>query len=116
MTRRDAAAFILSIIVVLGCIGIFAVAGELSKHADPCEWVELDLCHAKTGKLVKDVPTHGLHVLGSATIRQKTITDILPLKDVEGCSLIITSAGATAAVMGTVDDLMKKLNKPECGK
>lgn len=116
MNLRDSSIMIGSMFAVLLTVTVIAFATELSKHADPCEWVSFDICHIKTGSHIDALTSTGHKTTGNITVRLENVIEVVPLSGDVNCVLLLAQSAHSAAVIGTYDEVMLKLNPPECKK
>lgn len=80
-------------------------------------WMEIRLCHIKTGAVVDDLEVDGIKTKGLAWIMTTSVRQIIPIAGVDECSLMVFTNGSHAAVLGTPRMLLCMINSwPECDR
>lgn len=93
----------------------FVLAAKLPDYVDPCEWIAYGLCHIESGlpaNNVKSISGHSMRGVGA--VRQESIVEVYRLTTTEECVVVMLPNGATAAIRGTYESVMRQLNRPEC--
>ena len=92
---------------------VVGVNAEVERGFDPCEWVRLDLCKVSTGEKLGDFVSGGHAIQGHTMIRKSHIVEVVPIEKKE-CVLVIDRGANTGAVIGSVAEILNKLDTRGC--
>ena len=92
---------------------VVGVNAEVERGFDPCEWVRLDLCMLSTGDEAGSFVFGGHASQGHTMIRKSHIVEVIPIEKKE-CVLVIDRGANTGAVIGSVAEILNKLDTRGC--
>ena len=104
--------FIMLLTALLAGI-VVGVNAEVARGFDTCEWVRLDLCKVSTGDKLDSFVSGGHALHGHTMIRKSHIVEVIPIEKKE-CVLVIDRGSNTGAVIGSVAEILNKLDTRGC--